>query len=101
LVVVAALIGPATVAPTAPVAKASPTILPGDTTARVGSLSGQGESTRPAILWGVVCAFIWLAGYGFGRKWRRWPAYVITAPFFLLALFVFFENFARFVPANL
>jgi hypothetical protein len=31
---------------------------------------------------------------------RRWTAYIIGAPIFLVALFVFFENFARLLPAN-
>ena len=47
-----------------------------------------------------VCALIWIGGYLFGRLWRRWPAYLVTTPIFLVALFVFFENFARLVPAN-
>jgi sortase A len=106
LVVVAALIGPATAPPTRHV---NEVVTPGARTpgtvdspsVAVGSLSGQGQSTWPAIGWGGVCALLWAGGYAFGRRWRRWPAYLVTAPFFLLALFVFFENFARFVPANI
>jgi len=101
LVVVARLIGPATVAPTAvPVPETSSTD-PAAPDVSVGSLSGQGTSTWPAIGWGLVCALVWLVGFAWGRRWRRWPAYLLTTPVFLLALFVFFENFARFVPANI
>jgi sortase A len=102
LVVVAKLIGPATAPPTLHVkANSAPSVADPASGETVGSLSGQGQSTWPAIEWGIVCVLIWAAGFAFGRKWRRWPAYLVTAPFFLLALFVFFENFARFVPANI
>jgi hypothetical protein len=33
--------------------------------------------------------------------WRRWPSYLIGVPFFLLALFIFFEMFAKLLPANI
>ena len=65
-----------------------------------GGLSGQGVSKTPAILWGAFAAAIWAAGWVFGHKWRRWPAYAITAVPFLVVLFVFYENVARLLPAN-
>jgi len=33
--------------------------------------------------------------------WRRWASYAIALPLFLLCLYFFFENFARFVPGNI
>jgi hypothetical protein len=42
-----------------------------------------------------------LAAFLAGRRWRRWAVYAVATPVFLVALFFFFENFARFVPANL
>jgi sortase A len=106
LVVVAALIGPATAPPTRPAQPVRDNVTPSASAGAgandtVGSLSGQSQSRWPAVGWGLLCALIWVVGYVMGRKWRRWPAYLVTAPFFLLALFVFFENFARFVPANI
>jgi sortase A len=104
LIVVSRLDGPATAPPTRAVhhAPAQPATTPDSPTiAAVGSLSGQGTTTVPAVLWACVCAAIWIGAYWIGRKWRRWPAYLVATPFFLLALFIFFENFARFVPANI
>jgi sortase A len=92
LVLTARLVGLATAPPTKPVA--APVVA-------VAGPSGKGESTGPAILWGGICAAIWLAAWIVGRLWRRWPVYLMATPVFLLALFVFFENFARFVPANI
>jgi sortase A len=67
----------------------------------VGSLSGQGTSTAPAIVWGLVCAALWALAWGVGHVWRRWTSYAIATPLFLLCLYFFFENFARFVPGNM
>lgn len=67
----------------------------------VGSLSGQPASDRPAVAWGLVCAAVWLAAWAIGHRWRRWIVYMIATPVFLACLFIFFENFARFVPANI
>jgi sortase A len=66
----------------------------------VAGLSGKGTSTLPAILWALLCAAVWLAAWVIGRLWKRWPVYAVATPIFLLVLFFFFENFARFVPAN-
>ena len=63
-------------------------------------LSGQAVTKTPAILWGSLAAAIWLGAWILGRFWRRWPAYLVCAPFFFVALFVFFENVARLLPAN-
>jgi sortase A len=63
-------------------------------------LSGDPRARTPAILWGLACAVVWLAAYLIGRRWRKWPAYIIGTPFFLVLLFMFFENFARLLPAN-
>jgi len=116
LVVVAALVGPVDRRPPSPVVAASgpATTIPGDapgTTAApsstalagadVGSLSGQGASTAPAVAWGAVCAVVWALAWVGSRRWRKWMSYVVAAPVFVLALYFFFENFARFVPANL
>ena len=57
-------------------------------------------SKTPAILWGAFAAALWAGGWVFGRYWRRWPAYAITAVPFLVVLFVFYENVARLLPAN-
>ena len=64
-------------------------------------LSGAGATNRPAIAWGIIAACVWLAAWAVGR-WSgwRWTAYLVGAPIFLFVLFMFFENFARLLPAN-
>ncbi len=111
LVVVAELAGAVDPRPAAPAPRAtSVTTIPGDSQAApqqavagadVGSLSGQGASTAPAVAWGAVCAIVWVLAWVESRRWHRWGAYLVAAPVFFLALYFFFENFARFVPANL
>ncbi|MFP5318398.1 MAG: class E sortase [Acidimicrobiia bacterium] len=63
-------------------------------------LSGGRANKTPAILWGSLAAAIWLGAWLLGRFWRRWPAYAIGILPFLLVLYVFFENVARLLPAN-
>jgi sortase A len=65
-------------------------------------LSGQTVTRTPAVLWGLACAGIWLLAWLIGHRWRRlrWPAYLVFLGPFLVALFFFFENFSRLLPAN-
>ena len=61
-----------------------------------------GAARGPAIGWGILAAAVWLATWccpacGTGG----WIAYLVGAPIFLVVLFVFFENFARLLPANI
>jgi sortase A len=90
---------------TVPITTSAPTsTLPDPSGVAAGesaSLSGTGGSTVPAIAWALVCAAVWLATFVVARRWRRWPAYLLGTPVFLVALFMFFENFAGFVPANI
>jgi sortase A len=64
------------------------------------SIDGEGHDKTPAIFWGLLCAVIWLAAWLVGRKWRKWPSYVIGFPFFMVSLFFFFEEFSRLLPSN-
>ena len=68
--------------------------------APTASLSGTRVSKRPAVLWGLLAALVAAIVLLAGRFWRRWPAYLLGTPVFLVVLFVFFENFARLLPAN-
>ena len=54
----------------------------------------------PAIAWGAVVLVVWLAFYSLSRRWRPIPAYLLGAPVFAIALFVFFEAVAETLPAN-
>lgn len=64
------------------------------------SVSGDEASKAPAILWGLAVAAIWLVTRLLARRWGRVAAYAMGAPVFVVTLFVFFENFARLLPAN-
>lgn len=64
------------------------------------SLSGEEAPKAPALLWGLGTAAVWLTTRLLARRWGRVPAYAMGVPVFVVVLFVFFENFARLLPAN-
>ena len=64
-------------------------------------IDGDGAPALPAILLGLLCALIWLLAWALGKQWRKWPAYALGLPFFLVALFFFFEEFSRLLPSEL
>ena len=64
------------------------------------SVSGESTSKLPAVLWGSLAALVWLVTWLLSRRWGRLAAYAMGTPVFLVVLFVFFENFARLLPAN-
>lgn len=68
--------------------------------AALDDIDGAGAPALPAILLGVLSAAIWLLAWLLGRAWRKWPAYALGLPFFLVALFFFFEEFSRLLPSN-
>lgn len=63
-------------------------------------LSGADAGNGPVVAWGAASALVTLLVWLLGRVWRRWPAYLLGAPVFLVVLFFFFENFSRLLPAN-
>jgi sortase A len=63
-------------------------------------LSGKRAPKLPVIMFGLLCAAIWIGAWRVGKSWRKWPSYLIGLPFFLVALFFFFENFSRLLPSN-
>ncbi|HVT76930.1 MAG TPA: class E sortase [Acidimicrobiales bacterium] len=95
MVVSAKLIGVALPAP-----KQDPNT-PALTEADVAGLSGGTTARGPAVLWGLAFAAVWAAAYGIrrwlGHKWIVWPVALIPMG---VTLFLFFENFARLLPAN-
>jgi len=64
------------------------------------NVSGEAAPKLPAILYGLLCAGIWALAWLVGKRWRKWPAYLIGLPIFLITLFYFFESFSRLLPAN-
>ncbi len=103
IVVVAALTGDAAgTAPTTtpPTTTATDAGEPASTDTIDAGLSGERASAWPAVLLGIACALIWIAAWLLGKLWRKWPAYAVGLPVFLVVLFFFFENFSRLLPAN-
>jgi sortase A len=64
------------------------------------SVSGESTAKGPAVAWGLLAALIWLVTWLLSKRWGRVTAYVMGTPVFLVVLFIFFENFARLLPAN-
>jgi len=63
------------------------------------SLGWQPEHWPATGLWGVLSALMAAAGRLLGRRWRRWPAYAVTAGPFLGCLFVCFTHLDKLLPA--
>jgi sortase A len=68
--------------------------------AAIDDIDGEGAPALPAIMLGVLCGAIWLLAWLLGRLWRKWPCYLLGFPFFMVALFFFFEEFSRLLPSN-
>lgn len=116
LIITAMLAPGATAAPAPPPTTTPPTtaVIPGEETTPTTaspipadeqsltgeSLSGDPTAKGPAVMWGFIAAISLALVWGAGRLFRRVPAYILGGPVFLVALFVFFENFARLLPAN-
>ena len=103
LIVVSRLIGPAVEPPPAPPVDLNPPTLPGAGSegAERAGLSGAAAAKEPALVSGALAALVWAMTWLVARSWhRRWAAYIVGAPVFFVILFVFFENVARLLPAN-
>lgn len=71
------------------------------------------EAWPPTILFGALCAIVWIVTWLVSRWWRRgdrsapprWLRstlpYVLGVPVFGLTLFFFFENLSRILPAGI
>ena len=79
-------------------ASVPPPDIPAPTT--LATIDGTGAPAAPAIALGTLCAVIWFGAWFVGRRWRRWPTYLIGLPFFLVTLFFFFEEFSRLLPSD-
>lgn len=66
----------------------------------VAGLSGDRQVAWPTVLFGVTCALIWMAAWMAAKMVRPWLAYAVGTPLFLVALFFFFEEISRLLPAN-
>lgn len=101
LIVVARLVTPVAAAasvveqPTPTYASPSPGL-----SARPG-LSGPPANRLTVVFWGMLTALVALAIWGLGRLWRRrWAAYLVGGPVFLVVLFMFYAQVARLLPSS-
>ena len=70
-----------------------------DENALEASLGWNLEERRPTLLWGGAAAAVAAAGVLLGRFVRRWLAYLIATPPFLIVLFFCFIHLDRLLPA--
>jgi sortase A len=99
LVVTATLAGEP--APAPPPTTVAPGTKPRRVTIEQPSLSGDRAAAAPTVEWAFAATLLALGIWLLARRWRKWWAYVLGAPLFLVVLFVFFENVARLLPANI
>jgi sortase A len=100
IIVFAQLRGEPKTAPPPPAGTGTGTEKTSAPTLNTESLSGKKAAKLPTILFALVCAAIWIVAWQLGKRWKKWPSYAIGLPFFLIALFYFFENFSRLLPSN-
>jgi sortase A len=63
-------------------------------------IDGERHTIVPTVLLALLCAAIWLLAWLIGRRWRKWPSLALGFPFFMVALFFFFEEFSRLLPSS-
>ncbi len=103
LVLVADLKGPAA-APAPPPEGTNPNpavaaAQPVPVSREVVGASGDPAERVPSVLWGIVVLALGIAASVLGRLWRRWPAWLLLAAPFLVALWIFYTHLAKAVPS--
>ncbi|WP_419917612.1 sortase [Candidatus Poriferisocius sp.] len=79
---------------------ASPSPAPAPVTDSFGEgLNGDSDALVPAILWGLAALAVWFAALFAGYRWRRFPAYALSALPFLVVLFMAFWHIDRIIPS--
>lgn len=103
LIVIAALVGPPAKTDAPVGAQETRTVDRPQTPTDEGgsSLSGDRSAAAPTFGTGALAAFVWATTWLASRRWRSVAAYAIGGPVFLIVLFVFYENVARLLPANI
>ena len=62
-------------------------------------IDGDSDGLVPAILWGLAAMAVWFFALFVGRRWRRLPAYALSALPFLAVLFMAFWHLDRVLPS--
>ncbi|MFZ4517785.1 MAG: class E sortase [Microthrixaceae bacterium] len=84
----------------APVAATTPAGGGRDTTATVDQgLGGDPNALVPTLLWGGAALLVGLGAWWLGRKWRRWPSYLIATPVVLVLVWCCYVQLDKYLPA--
>lgn len=62
-------------------------------------LGGDGDALVPAIAWSGAFLLAFAATALLGRRWRRWPAYLLGLPLMAVPLVIAFAHVDRYLPA--
>ena len=62
-------------------------------------LDGDSGALGPAILWGLATLAVWFSALFAGQRWRRLPAYAISALPFLFVMFMAFWHIDQILPS--
>ena len=63
------------------------------------SLSGDPEALPRAIAFGAAALAVGLLAWFVGRRWRRWPAYLVATPVVLVLVWCCYVYLDRYLPA--
>jgi sortase A len=74
-----------------------------DELARTGTtgavlVSGDPAARLPAVLFSLAALAVALLAWFVGRRWKRWPAYLIASPLVIILLWFAFEYINRSLP---
>ncbi|MEJ7583541.1 MAG: class D sortase [Acidimicrobiales bacterium] len=64
-------------------------------------LHGDQSVVLPLLLWAQALMVVAIGAAWLHRRWRRWPAYLITAPVILLLVLLIFDSFTPILPSTL
>ena len=62
-------------------------------------LDGDADAWPPAILWSLAALAIWFFALFSGRRWKKLPAYALSALPFLVVMFMAFWHIDRILPS--
>lgn len=62
-------------------------------------LDGDADAWPPAILWSLAALAVWFFALLMGRRWRKLPAYALSALPFLVVMFMAFWHIDRILPS--
>lgn len=71
----------------------------GETAAGTVLLGSDTSARLPAVLFSLAALAVWFLAWLVGRAWKKWPAYLIAAPFFFVLLWFAFDYINRSLPA--